>query len=186
MLHTICTKQFLATSVKEVWNFMSSPMNLSRITPSYLGFAIINPQHLTKMYPGQIIEYYIHPVLGIKIHWVTEITQVEEGRYFVDEQRKGPYRIWHHQHILRPVKGGVEMEDLVHYALPLGFIGEIVHSLVVKKQLAEIFSYRTKVLDEMFNNKPSSATASPSSKPKTRTTKTTAPKNKKPKSKKSS
>ena len=102
------------------------------------------------MFPGQIIEYIVTPVLGIKTKWVTEITHVQESKYFVDEQRFGPYALWHHKHFVKEIEGGVEMEDIVHYKLPLGFIGELAHPFLVKPKLDEIFSYRTKKLEELF------------------------------------
>jgi ligand-binding SRPBCC domain-containing protein len=104
------------------------------------------------MYPGQIIEYKVSPVLGIPLYWMTEITHVEEGRYFVDEQRFGPYSLWHHQHHFRQVDRGVEMTDIVHYRLPLGFLGDIANGLFVKKQLEHIFEFRHKRVVELFGN----------------------------------
>ncbi len=102
------------------------------------------------MYAGMIIEYTVRPVLGIPLHWVTEITHVQEPEYFVDEQRFGPYALWHHKHFIRPVEGGVEMEDVVHYKLPLGWLGKLAHMLFVKRQLRQIFDFREKKLTELF------------------------------------
>src|SRR5690606_35147038 len=107
----------------------------------------------TAMYAGQIIEYKVRPLLGIQLSWVTEITHIVEGSYFVDEQRFGPYSFWHHQHFIKPVTGGVEMTDIVHYKIPLGIIGRIMNSLFIKKQLNDIFLYRRSRLDELFNTK---------------------------------
>jgi ligand-binding SRPBCC domain-containing protein len=152
MLHTLHTKQFLKSDIATVWNFMSSPANLATITPSYMGFDIISDKDdVQKMYPGQIIEYYVSPVLGIKMHWVTEITQVDYHHYFVDEQRFGPYQLWHHKHFLKEVNGGVEMIDIVHYKLPFGFLGKIANALFVKKQLKTIFDYRFEQLEKLYN-----------------------------------
>lgn len=151
MLNAIESKQILKTDLKTVWDFMSSPANLQKITPDYMGFNILSPGSEIKMYPGQIIEYTIRPVAGIPMHWVTEITHVKEGEYFVDEQRKGPYSFWHHKHFLRECKDGVEMTDLVHYQIPLGIIGKAVNAVFIRKQLKEIFDCRYKRLDEMFN-----------------------------------
>ena len=102
------------------------------------------------MYSGQIIEYVVTPVMGIKTKWVTEITHVKDNDYFVDEQRFGPYSLWHHKHFIKEIDGGVEMEDIVHYKLPLGFIGQMVHPFLVKPKLNEIFEYRRKKLIEIF------------------------------------
>ncbi|MCG7858958.1 SRPBCC family protein, partial [Flavihumibacter sediminis] len=103
-----------------------------------------------KMYPGQIIEYTVKPLFGIPLYWMTEITHVEEGKYFVDEQRFGPYSLWHHQHHFREVPGGVEMTDIVHYKIPLWILGDIANALFVRKQLQGIFDYRFKKVNELF------------------------------------
>ena len=153
MLHTIKTKQFLKSDIQTLWEFMSSPSNLAKITPSYMGFDILSDKEdVQKMYPGQIIEYYVKPVAGLKMHWVTEITHVENLHYFVDEQRFGPYSLWHHKHFLKQAEGGVEMIDIVHYKIPFGFIGKIAHALFIKKKLKQIFDYRYNKLEEMFNH----------------------------------
>lgn len=128
---------------------MSSPRNLALITPAYMGFEILSGAD-EAMFPGQIIEYYVRPVAGIKLHWVTEITHVEHLRYFVDEQRFGPYAFWHHKHFFKPVPQGVEMRDVVHYKLPMGFLGNMANGVFVKKQLQEIFDFRFKAISELF------------------------------------
>ena len=152
MLHTLQTKQVIKSDLQTVWEFMSSPKNLATITPEYMGFEILNKLHDDKMYSGQIIEYYVKPVLGIKLHWVTEITHVKENEFFIDEQRFGPYSFWHHQHFFKEVNGGVEMNDLVHYKLPFGFLGKIINKIFVKNQLKQVFDYRYKKVEEIFNN----------------------------------
>jgi ligand-binding SRPBCC domain-containing protein len=151
MLHTIYTKQFIKTDINTLWDFISSPKNLSKITPSYMGFDIITDLGDGKMFPGQIIEYYVKPVAGIKMHWVTEITNVKDKEYFVDEQRFGPYALWHHKHFLKQVEGGVEMIDSVHYKAPFGILGKIANALFIKKQLKTIFDYRYQKMEELFN-----------------------------------
>jgi ligand-binding SRPBCC domain-containing protein len=152
MLHTLKTRQLLKSDLKTVWEFMSSPQNLSKITPAYMGFDILSdPEDIRKMYQGQIIEYYVSPVLGIKMHWVTEITHVKTNEYFVDEQRFGPYQFWHHSHFLKEVPDGIEMTDILRYKLPFGFLGSIANQLFVKKKIAEIFKYRYSKLEELFN-----------------------------------
>ena len=153
MLHTLKTKQFLKSDINTLWKFMSSPKNLATITPPYMGFHILSDdKDITEMYQGQIIEYFVTPVLGIKMHWVTEITHVEHLHYFVDEQRFGPYKLWHHKHFLKQVEGGVEMIDIVHYKIPFGFIGRIANALFIKNKIKEIFDYRFKKLEELYNH----------------------------------
>ncbi|WP_423819047.1 SRPBCC family protein [Salinimicrobium sp. TIG7-5_MAKvit] len=147
-LHTV---QKLPISLEEAWNFFSSPANLKVITPSYMGFDIISGGD-RPMFAGQIIQYIVTPVAGIKTKWVTEITHVKEPYYFVDEQRFGPYALWHHKHFFREIDGGVEMEDIVDYKLPFGVIGQAVHPLMVKPKLEEIFNFRRKKLIELFGS----------------------------------
>ncbi|WP_290799416.1 SRPBCC family protein [Flavihumibacter sp. UBA7668] len=149
-VYSLKTVQVLPVSLEQAWDFFSSPANLSAITPAKLGFNIISKHHGEKMYPGQIIEYTVKPVLGIPLYWMTEITHVEEGKYFVDEQRYGPYSMWHHQHHFREVSGGVEMTDIVHYKIPLWFLGDLAHALFVRRQLKEIFDYRFQKVNELF------------------------------------
>jgi len=136
--------------MEKAWDFFSSPANLQQITPSSLGFSIISKFHGDKMYAGQVIEYKVRPVMGIPLYWMTEITHVSEGKYFVDEQRFGPYSLWHHQHHFRVVEGGVEMTDIVHYKLPFWFLGDIANSLLVKRQLKGIFDFRFKKVESLF------------------------------------
>ena len=142
--------QKLPVSTSEIWDFISSPLNLKEITPPYMGFAITGISGNGKMYEGMIISYRVSPVAGIKTNWVTEITHVKEGSYFVDEQRIGPYAMWHHEHRLEPVEGGVLMTDIVTYQPPLGFIGALANSIFIKKQLQRIFDYRSVALEQRF------------------------------------
>jgi len=142
--------QIVHTDLETCWDFFSSPANLKVITPEYMGFHVLTEQP-PKMYEGLMIEYTVSPLLGIPMGWITEIKTVKEGQFFVDEQRKGPYKIWHHEHHFRAVENGVEMTDIVSYELPLGFLGKIAHSLFVRKKLEEIFAFRFKKVDEMFN-----------------------------------
>lgn len=154
MLHKIESTQFIKSDIDTIWDFISSSKNLATITPAYMNFTIINEtKSLDKMYAGHIIEYNVSPILGIKLKWVTEITHVEHNAYFIDEQRFGPYSFWHHKHFIKKVEGGIEMLDIVHYKLPFGFLGRIVNSLFVKKQLKEIFDHRHKTIEELFNSK---------------------------------
>lgn len=137
-------------SIDEIWNFISSPMNLKEITPDYMGFEITSQRLPEKVYPGLMISYRVRPVLGINMNWLTEITQVEAPFYFVDEQRAGPYALWHHEHRLRPTEKGVLMIDLVTYRPPAGPLGDLAHHLFIKKQLEGIFRYRELALDKRF------------------------------------
>lgn len=143
-------KQKVNASIDEIWNFISSPANLKEITPDHMGFDITSKNLPNKMYAGMIISYKVSPLLGIKTNWVTEITQVRENEYFVDEQRVGPYSIWHHQHHIEPIKDGVLMTDIVSYQPPLGFLGAIANSLIIKTKLNEIFDYRTLAIEKRY------------------------------------
>ncbi|MAP81389.1 MAG: cell division inhibitor [Aequorivita sp.] len=143
------TKQNLPITLEEAWGFFSDPKNLKTITPDYMGFNIQSGAN-SSMYPGQIIEYIVTPLFNIKTKWVTEITHVEEQKYFVDEQRFGPYSLWHHKHFFKEIEGGVAIDDLVHYKLPFGFLGSLVHPILVKPKLDEIFNYRREKLIALF------------------------------------
>lgn len=143
-------QQFIPASLDEVWNFISSPQNLKEVTPKYMGFEVTSENLPKKMYPGMIISYRVKPLLGIPLTWVTEITQVVDKHFFVDEQRIGPYSLWHHQHIIDQVEGGVMMTDIVSYKPPLGVLGRIANALIIRRQLEEIFNYRKKVLKTIF------------------------------------
>lgn len=149
-LHKLEKTQCLPISLHEAWDFISSPENLKTITPDYMRFEITSQPLRYKMYPGMIITYKVRPVLGIPINWATEITQVNEPVYFIDEQLSGPYAFWHHQHFLKEIEGGVEMMDLIHYKIPLGFLGDMMNLLFVKRQLKGIFQYRFDKLIELF------------------------------------
>jgi ligand-binding SRPBCC domain-containing protein len=141
--------QLVKTDLQTCWDFFSSPKNLKKITPEYMGFDVLLdiPE---KMYPGLMIEYTVKPVFSIPMKWITEITHVEPLKFFVDEQRKGPYKIWHHEHHFESVENGVLMTDIVSYELPMGFLGRMVHPFIVEKKLKEIFDYRFKVVEEYF------------------------------------
>lgn len=148
-IYTLHSKQNLPITVEEAWKFLSDPKNLKTITPSYMSFDIISGGD-RPMFPGQIIQYIVTPVLGIKTKWVTEITHVEDQKYFVDEQRFGPYALWHHKHFIKEILGGVEMEDIIDYKLPMGILGQLFHPIMVKPKLNEIFEFRRKKLIELF------------------------------------
>jgi ligand-binding SRPBCC domain-containing protein len=142
--------QKLPVDIETAWKFFSDPNNLLTITPPFLNLKMTNEIFGDKAYPGQIITYKVKPLLGIPMFWMTEITHVERLKFFVDEQRKGPYKLWHHQHHFKPVDGGVEMTDLVHYRLPFGVFGNLAHGIIVQSKLNEIFKYRFEKIEELF------------------------------------
>jgi ligand-binding SRPBCC domain-containing protein len=144
--------QTLHTTLDKAWTFFSCPDNLCLITPAYMKFNIIYKSGEDLLHKGQIIHYTISILPGLPVHWVTEITDVNEPNYFVDVQRKGPYRLWHHQHFLREVDDGVEMTDEVNYSIPFGLIGRLANAVFVEKRLNAIFEYRFKALAELFKD----------------------------------
>ena len=148
-IYRLHKKQKLPISMQEAWEFLSDPKNLKTITPDYMGFNILSGAD-KPMYAGQIIQYIVTPVLGIKTKWVTEITHVHNLKYFVDEQRFGPYALWHHKHFISEIDGGIAMEDIIDYKLPFGILGQLFQPILVKPKLEEIFNYRKKKLEELF------------------------------------
>jgi len=151
MIYEINTKQKLPISKKTAWEFLSDPKNLQEIMPNYMGFEILSGAD-KKMFTGQILQYNVTPLPGFKTKWVTEITHVEKPDYFVDIQLYGPYALWHHKHFIHEIDGGVEVEDLVHYKLPLGALGRLMHPLVVKPKLNQIFKAREAKMIEKFGH----------------------------------
>jgi ligand-binding SRPBCC domain-containing protein len=147
--HQLHRKQRLPISLDECWDFFSSAKNLKEITPDYLRFEIVAGDS-RKIYPGQLIQYYVRPFWNIRVLWLTEITHVVEREYFVDEQRSGPYSFWHHKHFFREIGNGVEIEDVVDYQLPFGFLGQTMHTLSIRKKLEAIFDYRRDKLTALF------------------------------------
>lgn len=144
-------EQKLPIPLAEAWDFFSSPLNLVKITPPQMRFKVTSNQTAeSKMYPGMIITYKVSPLLGIKLNWTTEITQVKHGEYFVDEQRVGPYALWHHEHHFKEIKGGILMTDILHYAIPYGFIGRLGNKFLVAKEIKKIFDYREKAVNNLF------------------------------------
>ena len=142
-------EQKINTDIDNLWKFISSPKNLSKITPNYMDFKILT-KIPDEMYEGLIISYTVKPVLGVKMNWVTEITHIKDKKYFVDEQRKGPYKMWHHEHILIETGNGIIMKDIISYIPPFGILGKILNVLFIKRQVEGIFKYRTKVLNKIF------------------------------------
>ena len=151
MVNKLFYSQKLPISLDDAWDFLSSPNNLKLITPESMNFKIIDWDK-KKAYPGQIIQYTVSPVLGVKIKWVTEITQVKRNSYFIDEQRFGPYSFWHHKHFIKEIDNGILMDDIIHYKIPFGFIGEILNKVYVQNKLKKIFKYRENKLNEIFGN----------------------------------
>jgi len=141
--------QKLPLSLNQAWDFLSSPNNLELITPKNMDFRITDWDQ-KKAYPGQIIQYTVKPMFGLKLNWVTEITQVRDKEFFIDEQRFGPYSFWHHKHFLKEVDGGVLMEDVIHYKIPFGPLGYILNFLFINSKLNSIFKYREEELTKLF------------------------------------
>lgn len=143
-------EQFVPAPLPQVWQFFSRPENLNRTTPADMDFKILTDVTEVEMYAGMMVQYRVTPIAGIPLHWVTEITQVVPMRYFVDEQRFGPYALWHHQHHFAEVAGGVLMTDILHYKVPLGPLGTLANALFVARRIDEIFAYRKNVVEQLF------------------------------------
>jgi ligand-binding SRPBCC domain-containing protein len=141
--------QKLQISVAEAWNFFSNPKNLVKITPATLDFRILTDITSNEIYEGQLITYKVKPMFGIAVKWISEITVVQKHKLFVDEQRKGPYKMWHHEHHFEAIDGGTEMTDIISYQIPFGVLGTIALP-IVKSQLENIFTYRRSKIDEFF------------------------------------
>ena len=144
------TEQKINASKEEIWDFISSPANLKKITPAYMGFDILSKNTADKMYEGMLISYIVKPMLSIKTKWVTEITHIKEGHFFIDEQRMGPYNMWHHQHFIEEIPNGVLMKDIVSYIPPFGFLGAIANQLIIKNKLEQIFAFRKEALEKKY------------------------------------
>lgn len=146
-IYVLETEQTLPIDLATAWDFFSSPLNLCKITPPYMGFRITSgtPE---KMFAGQIITYRVGIFPGVVVNWVTEITHVRENKFFVDEQRFGPYAMWHHEHWFRACDAGVHMTDRVSYKLPLDPFLRVTHPFI-KHQLRGIFTYRREVLGRL-------------------------------------
>lgn len=150
LLNRLIATQELPIGIDQAWDFLSDPNNLKIITPDEMGFVVTTKSDTQTMYAGQIIEYTVTPMLGIKTSWVTEITHVHDKMYFVDEQRFGPYQLWHHKHFIKKTANGVEMKDIIDYKVPLGYIGQLVNTLFIKNKLQHIFEYRKEKLENIF------------------------------------
>ena len=148
-MYTLHKKQNIPITLDQAWEFLSNPKNLSILTPKEMNMTIVSGAD-RPMYAGQVIQYSVTPVAGIKTKWISEITHFVEGKYFVDLQLYGPYAFWHHQHFIHEIDGGVQMEDIINYKVPLGILGKMVHPFLVKPKLEQIFEYRKKQLTELF------------------------------------
>ncbi len=146
------TEQFLSTDINTAWDFFSSAKNLALITPPELDFEILSNLNEKEIYEGMLIEYNVKPLMGIPLHWQTEICKVDKPKMFTDKQLKGPYKIWEHMHLFIEKENGVLMKDQVKYQLPFGIIGQITHSLIVRKKIKTIFAFRKEVLKKIFKD----------------------------------
>lgn len=153
-IYHLTSVQNIPVSLEQAWAFFSDPNNLLKLTPASLNLKITNELFGDEVYAGQVMMYTVKPLLNIPLGWMTEIKNVERLKFFVDEQRKGPYKLWHHQHHFKEIEGGVEMTDLVHYSLPFSFLGSLAHATTVRKKLIEIFTYRYFKINELFGDWP--------------------------------
>ncbi len=151
-MYQLIKKQIVHTDIDTCWEFFSNPSNLKVITPDYMGFNV-KTEAPSEMYEGLIIGYSVSPLLNIPMEWVTEITHVKDKSFFVDEQRIGPYKLWHHEHHFKEIDGGVEMIDIVSYKPPFGVLGKIVQPFLIKPKLEQIFAYRFQKVEDIFNKK---------------------------------
>ncbi|MEP7279274.1 MAG: SRPBCC family protein [Bacteroidota bacterium] len=149
-VYSLKTVQQIPANLTAVWSFFSNPANLKKITPPHLHFTVLSKYGSEPIYAGQLIEYTIRPMLRLPLYWMTEITHLKDQQYFIDEQRYGPYSLWHHQHHFKPLEKGVEMTDIVHYKIPFWLLGDIANTLFVRKQLQQIFAYRYQKTVEAF------------------------------------
>lgn len=143
-------KQKLPVNISKAWEFLSDPQNLQKITPPEMKFEITSKPLPTQMYQGMIITYKVRPLMGIPVNWVTEITAVKNKIYFIDNQKAGPYKFWHHQHFIEEIDDGVEMTDILHYAAPFGVLGLLAEKILINKKVNEIFQFRERKLNELF------------------------------------
>lgn len=149
--HHLSQDQFIKADLDTVWNFFSSPRNLNKITPPDMNFDIIDMGGSEQMFKGQIIKYNVSPFPLLRLKWITEIVDVVPKKSFVDTQRKGPFKMWHHQHTFRQVADGVEMTDHVSYSIPFGFLGSVINKLIVQKRVNYIFEFRRKQIESIFS-----------------------------------
>ena len=150
-IYTLISEQTLNISLEEAWEFFCAPRNLQKITPDHMDFHITS-EVTPKIYSGQIITYKVGILPRVKQSWVTEITEVQEERFFIDEQRFGPYKMWHHEHFFYKTSSKTTLiKDKISYKVPYGFLGDIAQKIFIKRQLQSIFEYRFNILEKMFN-----------------------------------
>jgi ligand-binding SRPBCC domain-containing protein len=154
-IYTLHKTQKLPISLDEAWAFLCNPENLGKLTPPEMHMTIISGAD-RPMYAGQILQYSVTPLPGFKTKWVSEITQYKHKKYFVDDQLYGPYALWHHKHFVHEIEGGVEMEDIIDYKVPFGWIGQLIHPFLVKPKLEAIFQYRREQMEALFGTYPNS------------------------------
>ena len=152
-IYTLHQKQKVPISLDEAWAFLCNPSNLSKLTPPEMHMTIISGAD-RPMYAGQVLQYSVTPLPGFKTKWVSEITQYEHNKYFVDDQLFGPYAFWHHKHFVHEIEGGVELEDIIDYKVPLGWLGQFVHPFLVRPKLEAIFKYRKEQMEALFGTYP--------------------------------
>ena len=148
--HTIKSIQRIPADLETVWAFFSNPDNLLTITPPFLNMKVISAPYEGEIHEGQIISYKVKPIFGMSVLWMTKIKQVERFSFFIDEQLRGPYKLWHHEHYFKEIEDGVEMTDLIHYRVPFGGLGKIVEKIIVRDQLKKIFMYRYDKVQVLF------------------------------------
>lgn len=151
-MYKLYFSQKLPIDLLQAWDFFSSPANLEKITPKNLGLKIKHHHSEKKTYAGQIIAYSVEPLWNISMEWITEITAVQEPLYFIDEQKFGPYRFWHHEHWFTSIPNGILIEDILYYKVPFGIFGKALHHLKIKKDLERIFQHRSEVLEKLFGH----------------------------------
>ena len=156
-LHQLKIVQTLPVSVETAWDFFSDPRNLQLITPASFQFKILSDLGNKAIHEGQIIEYKVRPLFNLEMYWRTVITKVQDKVMFIDEQQKGPYRYWQHQHHFKPMDRGTEMTDIVKYEVPGWFAGDIVNSILVSKKLKALFQYRSEAISRLMSAKEFSA-----------------------------
>jgi ligand-binding SRPBCC domain-containing protein len=149
-MHILKKTTWIPTTIEKAWNFFSLPENLEKITPANMCFKILDQSDSKEMFAGQIIQYDVTVLWKIRVRWVTEISHVSKGQFFVDEQRFGPYSFWHHKHFFYEENSGVKMVDIIHYKLPFGFLGRIIERFVVRPKLDFIFAFREQAIKHLF------------------------------------
>jgi ligand-binding SRPBCC domain-containing protein len=150
-VYTLKQKQFIKADLATVWEFFSTPANLSKITPAHMGFITLHMSGGDKMYAGQLISYKVSPFPFVRLRWTTEIKNVVDKKYFTDEQKLGPFALWYHQHFFEAKNGGVEMTDEVTWAVPFGLLGRLANTLLVNRSVQDIFEFRRQAVENVFH-----------------------------------